>query len=183
MNKSQRASETQSIRSIKQSLTHMKQEMKPTPTVRPVRSDPKALPQSKSFWIPRKVRITEQSLNGTVDITALQVGSFLGLTGSESSSFKVLGIKAWNVTNQATSSNSIIVKPSAGIFTNINSGVSGEDYGSATHLPGVMINIPDLISATLSTASTSTSLMTITFPFGVVNPQFCVVDLDLIVQT
>jgi hypothetical protein len=182
MKKSQRASETQSTRNLKQSITNIRKEISPVPTVSSIGSNPRAVPLSKSRWLRRSVRVTEQAASGSsAIITFGEIGTAMGATGTESYAVKVLGIKAWNTTGLATTSNSILVQVSGDAITAAATGIQGEDFGCGQSLPGVKINIPDLLAATVST-STTLSVCTLSAPGGGTAGQNFCVDFDIMYQ-
>jgi len=181
MNNSQRASETQ-INSLKQSINSIKKEINPIPTVYSTGSNPRALPVTKVRWFRRAVRLTaftDGSVTGL--ITYVDIGNALGALGSEIYTVKVLGVKAWNITNQATSSNSISLAIGAGATLSGTLNIIGEDYGNSSRLPGVRINIPDLLSTTNLTSSSSTFCQ-VTAPLSGSTRQNYVLDFDVLVQ-
>jgi hypothetical protein len=182
MKNSPRASETQSIKSIRQSLNHMKKEIHPVPTVSPTRSDPKALPQTKTTWFRRVVRLTQATdSSGASLVSPSDIGAALGALSSEAYTIKVLGIKAWNVTPVATSSSSILLNTASSLYLGSNAALRGEDYGTSSRLAGVMINIPDLLAASLVTSST-TACFSATTPFGAATTQQICYDVDIVMQ-
>jgi hypothetical protein len=182
MNKSQRASETQSkINNIKQSITSIRKEMNPIPTVSSIGSNPRAKPTAKTRWLRRSVRLTAQTTTNSVVINYSDIGVAMGALSGEAYTVKVLGIKAWNVTGQSTNSNSINLALSSGAIVNSFPNVVAEDFGSAMSLPGVKVNIPDLLAASVLTSATS-SLCTVVTPFGGTSTQNICLDVDLMVQ-
>jgi len=160
----------------------MKKEIHPIPTVSPTRSDPKALPQTKTRWFRRVVRLTHPTdSSGVSSISPIEIGAALGASGSESYTIKVLGIKAWNVTPVATSSNSIILNTTLSLYTGSNAALRGEDYGTSSRLAGVKMNIPDLLASTLVTSS-NTICFSATTPFGAAATQQICYDVDILMQ-
>jgi len=179
MKKSQRASETQSVRSIKQSISAIKKEISPVPTVRPCIGNPKAKPVTKAAWIRRHVRVAQ--IGSTVNLTFEKIGSVLGATGTESYTVKILDVKAWNVTGPATTSNALTLQVNANSLLSGASAIQGEDYGSGSMLAGVHINIPDVLSAANSTSSTNVAL-TVSNPLGGTADQNYLFDIILVMQ-
>jgi len=182
MNNSQRASETQSINSLKQSIQSIRQEMNPIPTVYSTSSNPRAKPVTKVKWFRRAVRLTTSTNSlSTGLISYVDIGNALGALGSEIYTVKVLGVTAWNITNQATSSNSLSLALSASATSSGALNIIGEDYGNSSRLPGVRINIPDLISTTNLTSSSS-NFCQVTAPLAGSTLQNFVIDFDLVMQ-
>jgi len=181
MKNSQRASETQSIRNLKQSINSIKKEMNPIPTVRPAASNPRAMSQTKVRWVRRHVRLTTTSSPGTGLINYIDIGNALGALGSEAYTVKVLGVTAWNVTNQATSSNSLTLALSSSATLTGALNIIGEDYGNATRSAGVKINIPDLL-ATINVTNVSANFCQVTAPLAGSAVQNFVLDFDLMMQ-
>jgi len=179
MKKSQRASETQSVKSIKQSISAIKKEISPVPTVSPCRSNPKARPVTKATWIRRHVRVAQTG--PTVNLTFEKIGSVLGATGTEAYTVKILDIKAWNVTGPATTSNAITLQVNANALLSGASPIQGEDYGSGAVLAGVHINIPDVLSNATSTSSTFIAA-TASNPLGGAADQNYLFDLIVVMQ-
>jgi len=127
----------------------------------------------------RLTAFTDNSVTGL--ISYVDIGNAIGALGSEIYTVKVLGVTAWNITNQATSTNSVSLALSAGATLSGALNIVGEDYGSSTRLPGVKINIPDLISTTNLTSS-SASFCQVTAPLSGSTRQNYVVDFDLVMQ-
>lgn len=135
----------------------VRQEMNPVPTVTSIGSNPKAYVKTSTRWMRRSVRFTAVSTASTIYTVNFQdIGSSLGATAAEAYTVKVLGVRVWNVTPLATTDNYVRVTVQAAVFATSNfPSVTGEDYGSGMTLPGVRINIPDLLTETTSTASTA----------------------------
>jgi len=177
MNKSQRASETQSVRSIKQSISSIKKEISPVPTVRPCSSNPKARPLTRTTWIRRIVRVPRTGATAAT-VTFEDIGTILGALGSEAYTVKILGVKAWNVTGPATTANAISLQMGTAVVLSGSALIQGEDYGNGSVLAGVSINIPDVLSAVNVTTSTSTAF-TVSSPLGGSVSQNYVLDISV----
>jgi len=180
MNKSQRASETQS-KKIQQSIATIKKEISPVPTVSSISSNPKAKPQSKIRWMRRSVRFLGQTASNTLDIFYSDIGTAMGATSTEAYTVKVLGIKVWNATGPATTSNTLKVLLDPAAISSGSTTFGGEDYGNGSQLPGIKINIPDVLSTSKLTSSTS-AVCTVSTPFGGTTNQTIVADIDISYQ-
>jgi len=180
MKNSQRASETQSVRSIKQSISAIKKEISPVPTVRPCSGNPKARPLSKATWVRRVIR-TYTSGTSNVALTFDQIGGAIGAVGTESYNIKILDVKAWNVTGPATTSNAIQLQLNSNCLLTGAAAIQGEDYGSGSMLAGVHINVPDVLSAVNATSSTNTAV-TVSSPLAGSVTQNYVFDLTIVMQ-
>lgn len=154
MNKSQRASETQSI---KRQIANIHSEIKPILSSFSLRSNPRSKTETSRQWIQRTVRLQVNTSSSSGDpVTFDDLARALGRVGtSEAYTLKVLGIKAWNASPPATTTNRIQVETSQDItISAISTNVI--DYGCLGSLPGVGINIPDLLSKSQVTSSTAT---------------------------
>jgi len=179
MKNSQRASETQSVRSIKQSISAIKKEISPVPIVRPCSGNPKARPLTKSTWVRRVVRIAQ--VGSPQDLSFDEIGLALGASGTESYSIKILDVKAWNVTGPATTSNAIRLAINANCLLSGTAAIQGDDYGSGSMLAGVHINIPDVLSSVNLTSSTSTAF-SVSNPLGGSASQDYLFDVTIVMQ-
>jgi len=157
----------------------LRQELKPVPTVSSIGSNPKAVPTAKSRWMRRSVRlrVTGTASTNTL-ITYGDIGTAMGAASSETYTVKVLGVKAWNITPLATTDNRIFASLGPSILKENSSLIEAEDYGCGMQLPGVKINVPDLLSASNSTSSTSTAVSV----GGSATVQQYVIDFDLMYQ-
>lgn len=127
-------------------------------TVRPIRSNPKAKPAAVDHWITRNIRVlVKTDTSGVGSIAGSQVALALGLVGTETCFLKVISMKLWNMTNGSTSSNYIKVTTDSYV-TDDDSYRVAEDIGTASHLAGVSINIPDTLAQRNAVANTTTSL-------------------------
>lgn len=158
----------------------LRQEMNPVPTVSSIGSNPRAAPTAKSRWMRRSVRLRiGGSASAPVNVTFNDIGVALGAVSSEAYTVKVLGVRAWNVTALATTDNRILASLGADVLTT-SASIESEDYGCGMQLPGVRINVPDILSKSNVTSSTATAL-TINAA-GNASPQFYLVDFDIMYQ-
>lgn len=157
----------------------LRQEMNPVPTVSSIGSNPRAAPTAKSRWMRRSVRIRQTgTASANTTISFADIGAAMGALSSETYTVKVLGVRAWNVTPLATTDNRILASIGADIMTMTSSFVEAEDYGCGMQLPGVKINVPDILAKS-NVTSASTSAFTIAASASV---QQYLVDFDLMYQ-
>jgi len=180
MNKSQRASETQS-KKIQQSIANIRKEISPVPTVSSIGSNPRAKPLSKARWMRRSVRTLGQTTTNALDILFSDIGTAMGATSSETYSVKVLGLKVWNITGPATTSNTLRVELNPSAISAGFTSITGEDFGNGSQLAGLKINVPDVLAVANSTSGT-TKVCTVTTPFGGTAVQTIVADFDIVYQ-
>jgi len=124
----------------------------------------------------RVVRIPRVGSPSTV--TFEDIGSVLGALSSEAYSIKILGVKAWNVTGPASTSNAILLQMGSGTVLSGSALIQGEDYGNGSVLAGVSINIPDVLSAVNVTSSTNTAF-TVSNPLGGTASQNYLLDISI----
>lgn len=136
--------------------------------------------KSSRVYVPRKVRVNLAG-NDNVVLTAGMVATALGKSAStlaDTCTFKLRGMKVWNASPAATNSNYLSVRLSTTSTLLTSQLVTGEDYGNASHLPGVRLTVPDQLAKSLETvnASNSTGLATLSgYPTGTGSTQnFCV---------
>jgi len=155
------------MRALSTRITNIQNELNPTPSVKPTRSNPKARTASKNLWITRTLRLFKGGpANTEVSFTSADVFKGIGVAGA----YRVLGIKVWNFTKASTNTNYIYVKGFTALIEGDSESTNtlvGEDVGTANSLAGIWMNIPDLIASNLSASSGSTTGL-----FGVVgDPQ------------
>jgi len=114
-------------------------------------------------------------------VTFEDIGTILGALGSEAYTVKILGVKAWNVTGPATTSNAISLQMGTATVLSGTALIQGEDYGNGSVLAGVQINIPDVLSAVNVTTSTSTAF-TVSNPLGGTVSQNYLLDISIMWQ-
>lgn len=134
--------------------------------------------KSSRVYVPRLVRLNTLSGTGDVILTAGQVATALGVTGSNNVSFKLRGMKVWNTTSAANNSNYLSVRLSSSATLLTTQLVTGEDWGNVSNLAGVRFSVPDQLAKSLEgvSATSSTPLATLSgFTGGTGNSQtFCV---------
>lgn len=122
------------------------------------------------------------SSTGDATLTAGQVAAALGVTGSNNVSFKLRGLKVWNVTNAASNSNYLSVRLSSTATLLTTQLVTGEDWGNASNLAGVRLAVPDQLAKSLDgvSATTSTPFATLSgWPSGTGASQNFVADVSV----
>jgi len=136
----------------------LRQEMNPVPTVSSIGGNPRAAPTAKSRWMRRSVRIRQTGTLSTVtNVTFNDIGVALGAISTESYTVKVLGVRAWNVTPVSTTDNRILASVGPDVLTT-SAPIEAEDYGCGMQLPGVKINVPDILSKSNVTTSVQPAL-------------------------
>lgn len=146
-------------------ISSIKQSINPILHTSSVRTNPKAIKTAIDQWTSRTVRgytnIPTSQTDGAVRITDI-VGQ-TGLVGGFAQ-IRVLGVKVWNITNQAGSQNFIRVSSDPAM---VESGLSTsvEDIGNASSLPGVMIKFPRTLASNFAGGSTQTA-----FTIKTINP-------------
>lgn len=111
--------------------------------------------RARDVWMARKVRTYHK---GTAT-QSLLLGDVLGELGiTDSSSIKVLGLTAWNVTPQGANSQFVFLETEE---TMTLSGVRCEatDFGTSSSLAGVKINIPDVLSRAYNGSNLTTTIL------------------------
>lgn len=157
----------------------LRQEMNPVPTVSSVGSNPRAAPTAKSRWMRRSVRVrVNATASSDSNVSFADIGVAMGQVGTETYTVKVLGVRAWNVTPLATTDNYISAELRAPVTVN-NAPISAEDFGCGMQLPGVKINVPDLLSASNATSLAAGNAFTI---LASATTQKYLVDFDLMYQ-
>lgn len=166
----------------------MQKEMNPTMTQSSLHNQPAARRKPSDVWVRRTIRcfVQQTASSTTVPVDLGRVMTVYGLTGTTSLKSRILGIKAWNMTKASTNTNFIQISTDPNVTT---SGVvmNAQDVGSATHIAGVGVNIPDLLAKANSATATSTTVVcTLSgYPDGI-NPlsdiqTFCI-DVNFAIQ-
>jgi hypothetical protein len=149
-------------RALSTRISNIQREVLPILTAGSLRNAPVAKTLASRVWIPRTVKVTLAS-NTNVSLTTGSVVGALGSSGTTAVNFKVLKLKVWNFTNQGASTNYVSLTTDTGLVT---SGISttAEDFGCSSSLPGVQVNIPDVLAKSYDnvTAAGSTALCTVT---------------------
>lgn len=103
----------------------------------------------------RKVRTFHKGTT-TQSILYSDISGELGIT--DTTSLKILGVKAWNVTPQGQNSQFIFLETED---TTTLSGVRCEatDFGTASSLAGVGINIPDVLARAYNGSTLTTTII------------------------
>jgi len=157
----------------------LRQEMNPVPTVSSVGSNPRAAPTAKSRWMRRSVRVrVNATASSDSNVSFADIGTAMGAVGTETYTVKVLGVRSWNVTPLATTDNYISAELGLAVTVN-NAPISAEDYGCGMQLPGVKINVPDLLSASNPTSIAGGNAFKI---LASATTQKYLVDFDLMYQ-
>lgn len=119
-------------------LANMKREVTPLITVSSCRGNPKALTRTRDVWRQTTVRITQNITTGT-NIVLGSVATELGFT--DVCQIKVRGVKVWNATGPATTTNYVFAE-TAGVLATSDVRREAQDYGSGSQLAGVSFHIP-----------------------------------------
>jgi len=135
-------------------LNNLSLEVRPVVKVGPLRSQPKARAPASVAWYSKTARIYVSVPGGTdaQPVTAGALASALGLTGSETNSVRVTGLKAWNISKPSDSTFFLRVAGYSALVDSNVSPIAAEDVGTATSLPGVYLNIPDSHTVPVSVA-------------------------------
>jgi hypothetical protein len=123
-----------------------------------------------------RIRVTGTASANTA-VTYSDIGTAMGAASGETYTVKVLGVRAWNITPLATTDNRILASVGADILTT-SAFIEAEDYGCGMQLPGVKINVPDILAKS-NVTSASTTALTIGASASV---QSYLVDFDLMYQ-
>lgn len=126
------------MQSVNAKLANVKREVTPLILVSSCRGNPKALTRTRDIWRQSTVRIT-QSITTVTNIVLGSVVSELGFT--DVCSIKVRGIKIWNATGPATTTNYVFAETAADLTTS-SVRREAQDYGSGSQLAGVRFHIP-----------------------------------------
>lgn len=154
----------------------------PTIKVSPVRGNPKARTRTRDQWIQRTIRIS-QNITTASNVVLGAIVEELGLT--DVLQLKVRGIKVWNATGPATTTNYVFAETAAALTT---SSVRSEaqDYGSGSQLAGVSFSIPGTLQAGNGASNLQQTVALLIAPSAVVSttsPQTFVMDWDVLVNT
>jgi len=105
-------------------------------------------------WYSKTARIYASVPAGTdaQPVTYGALATALGLTGSESNSVRVTGLKAWNVSRPNENTFFLRVAGYGSLVDSNVSPIAAEDVGTANSLPGVYLNIPDSHTVPISVA-------------------------------
>lgn len=162
----------------------MQKEMNPTMTQHSLRTNPTARRKASNVWIRRTVRLFLTQPTSSANVT-MTIGNVMAAYGAvEVLRSRILGIKAWNMTAAGKNSNYIRVTTDGSITT---SGITmnAEDVGNSSSLPGVGVNIPDLLSAQYSANGSSTTAVALLTGAPIGNPtdaQTYCVDVNFAIQ-
>lgn len=166
----------------------MQHEMNPTIYVSTAATQPKAIRKPSNVWVKRRVRVfvNSNTTSSSVNLTIGQVMLAYGLdTSSLANRVRVLGMSAWNYTSQQTTSNYVRCQ-SGSLCTTSGIIATAEDIGNGGNLPGVKINIPDLLSKEFSANASTTDIIAILNGYGVTPAttlaQTFVVDVSISIQ-
>jgi hypothetical protein len=150
-------------RALSTRISNLQREVLPILTAGPLKNAPVAKTLASRVWVPRTVKVTVAS-NTTASLTTGSIVSALGSAGTAPAvNFKVLKLKVWNFTNQGASTNYVSMTTDA-LLTTSGITTTAEDYGCSSSLPGVHVNIPDVIAKSFDnvTSSGSTAIATVT---------------------
>jgi hypothetical protein len=142
------------MRSLSNRVNHLQKETNPVLTTSPLRTNPVAKTATAQVWVPRSVRVFKSGTAGMA-LTGADLCNSLSGTGL---TMKVLGIKLWNVTNQGASSNFVRLVTEAALTVD-GSVTIADDLGCSSSLPGVKVNVPDLLSKQAAYTTSSTGVL------------------------
>jgi len=164
----------------------MHKEMNQVMLVSPIRNNPSAKAKVNTVWVPRCVRFYKSSAT-QASATLGDIVTALGSTVSGVAvNLRILGFKVWNVTGQSTSSNALRVTPLNGLSDSACA-TTGEDVGNSSNLPGLKVNIPDLLAKPnqgITAASTTAFAQLEGWLTGMAgtSPQNFLVEVQVLVQ-
>lgn len=159
--------------------------MNPMPKAFPTRTNPRPLTPARQVYLSRTVRVYKAAAaNTTVNVTLGDVATALGAPSGTNVNLKVLGLSAWNTTNQASSSNFLKLTTGSPLFNDPDTVFEVDDVGNSANLAGVRVNVPDLSAAVLvGNSSSSTVLCTLSgTTLGLTGSQTYCVDMQVRVQ-
>jgi hypothetical protein len=106
----------------------------------------------------RNVRVSAVQ-GSSVTSTTVTLGKIAESLGAASNGcdFKVLAVKAWNISSQAKTSNYIRVTSLGNLCLDKDLAITGEDYGNSASLPGVGVNIPDPLADLFNSVNGTTA--------------------------
>jgi hypothetical protein len=142
-------------RALSTRISNLQREVLPILTAGPLRNAPVAKTLASRIWVPRTVKVTLSSNTEAILTTGLVVGA-LGSSGTTAVNFKVLKLKVWNFTNQGASTNYVSMTTDS-LITTSGLTTTAEDFGCSNSLPGVHVNVPDVLAKSYDNASASGS--------------------------
>lgn len=133
--------------SLSNAVSSIKQSINPVITTRSTRAHPRCIKAATEQWHNRTVRFykSQPVTARTVSLTYADISVFSGIVANYSR-IRALRVKVWNITNQTRTTNMVFVTVPAAV-TESNLGVSAEDVGTASSLPGVEVILPRTLSA------------------------------------
>jgi hypothetical protein len=167
------------MQSINAKMANMKREVTPLITVSSVRGNPKALTRTRDIWRQANVRITQSITTGT-NIILGSIVSELGFT--DVCQVKVRGVKIWNATGPATTTNYVFAETAA-VLTTSSVRREAQDYGSGSQLAGVRFTIPGPLQASNGASNlqqTVALFITASATGSEFAPQAMVMDWDIL---
>lgn len=156
------------MRTLSTRVTNLTQEVRPMPKVGRTSSNPTARMVGSTQFTSKVVRVykTVPTTTFYADLTCADVAN--ALTSSTSSapsvSFRVQGLKVWNMTPAGQTTNYLKVRCQSKLFTSGTTVPLVDDVGTASHLPGVYVNIPNTLTQ-LQTTSTDSLVAAEVTPF------------------
>lgn len=162
INMRQRNTRQRPRNNVSKQIKDIRRELNPAVHVRPARSDPPPTTTSKTHWIRRTYKVGVSSTGPAS--TTITLGALATAIGAPAGTIvKVLGTNVWNtVLGQGIK---VDYDVQTVIVTSDPQSVVAEDYGTGTRLSGLHFDIPDPISESIQTnTSTGTVMMTISNP-------------------
>lgn len=172
------------MKAVKAQINQIQKDSSPIIGCHAVASQPPALRRSRDVWSPRRIRIYVASTGKGVPTIGMLIQQF-GIK-TEEIALKITGIKAWNVTSVAQSTNYIFVETSTDLTVTSVSAES-DDYGNGSSLPGVGFRIPPLLSRSIFAKADSVTAICNILPSPhvetVTNSQSYLLDISVMINT
>jgi hypothetical protein len=157
--------------SLSNAISSIKSSISPVLKTGRVSSNPKPLKRPGDLWLSRTVRMfyTQPTVAADITVPVASVFSTSGVTGQ----VRILGLKAWNYTNNSNTTNYIRLTTLESLTeTAVTTAV--DDVGSGVSLPGVSVVIPRTIASNLvNTATQLCALSSTTSGNPTVAQSFC----------
>lgn len=154
------------MRTLSTRVTNLTQEVRPVPKTGRTGSNPVARTVGGSQFVTRVVRLfkTQPATSDSVAVSCLDVFNALGMSGSVAA-FRVQAVKAWNMTPAGSTTNFLSLTGLAKLYTSGTTVVTVNDVGTASHLPGVYLNVPNTLTQ-LNTGTADNLLQVSVDPTG-----------------
>jgi len=157
-----RKSKQTNTSNVKKQIKDIRRELNPAVHVAPARADPRPTTTSKTAWV-RRTYAVGVTATGTAS-TTITLGKLATAIGCPNGTqLKVMAANVWNTRSGEGIKCDFDIQTV--IVTADPQAVVSEDYGTSSRLAGLHFDIPDPISETIQTnTTTATVMMTLSNP-------------------